>query len=144
MDATKPRRPAPVRQPGVALEDRLSPQGPEAALPLSAEQVYHDYAPRVYNMARRMVRNDVDAEDVTQDVLLQVIRKLPSFRGEAAFPTWLHRVTVNAALSHRRRQAVRDEGRHSLDAHNEEAAAATATQSPPPDDLLADHETQQL
>jgi RNA polymerase sigma-70 factor (ECF subfamily) len=58
-------------------------------------------------MARRMVRNDYDAEDVTQDVLLQVVRKLPSFRGDSAFPTWLHRVTVNAALSHRRREAVR-------------------------------------
>jgi RNA polymerase sigma-70 factor (ECF subfamily) len=60
-------------------------------------------------MARRMVRSDVDAEDVTQDVLLQVVRKLPTFRGESAFPTWLHRVTVNAALSHRRKQAVRQE-----------------------------------
>jgi RNA polymerase sigma-70 factor (ECF subfamily) len=67
------------------------------------EQVYHDYGTRVYNTARRMLRSDLDAEDVTQDVLLQVVRKLPSFRGESAFPTWLHRVTVNAALLHRRR-----------------------------------------
>ena len=79
-----------------------------SALP-TAEQIYHDYAPRVYHMARRMVRNDVDAEDVTQDVLLQVVRNLPTFRGEAAFPTWLHRVTVNTALSHRRKRAVRRE-----------------------------------
>src|SRR5262245_64076333 len=56
--------------------------------PLSAEQVYHDYAPRVYNVARRMVANDTDAEDVTQDVLLQVVRKLQRLRGECAFPTW--------------------------------------------------------
>src|SRR5262245_52030572 len=103
---------------GSVKDDILSPDSPSSSL--SAEQVYHDYAPRVYSVARRMVGSDYDAEDVTQDVLLQVIRKLPSFRGESAFPTWLHRVTVNAALSHRRRQAVRDEGRHSLDAHNEE------------------------
>lgn len=77
----------------------------------SAEQIYHDYAPRVYNMARRMVRSDADAEDVTQDVLLQVVRKLPTFRGEAALPTWLHRVTLNTALSHRRKMAVREEHR---------------------------------
>jgi RNA polymerase sigma-70 factor (ECF subfamily) len=77
---------------------------------LSVEQVCHDYAPRVYSTARRMVRSDADAEDVTQDVLLQVVRKLPSFRGEAALPTWLHRITVNTALSHRRRSAVRQEG----------------------------------
>jgi RNA polymerase sigma-70 factor, ECF subfamily len=78
---------------------------------LSAEQIYHDYAPRVYNMARRMVRSDADAEDVTQDVLLQVVRKLPTFRGESALPTWLHRVTINTAISHRRRRAVREERR---------------------------------
>lgn len=86
-------------------KENLSP------FPLSAEQVFHDYAPRVYHTARRMLRSDVDAEDVTQDVLLQVVRKLPSFRGESAFPTWLHRVTVNTALSHRRKQAVREERR---------------------------------
>src|SRR5690349_15066550 len=73
---------------------------------LTAEQVYHDYGPRVYHVARKMLRSDMDAEDVTQDVLLQVVRKLPSFRGAAAFPTWLHRVTVNAALAHRRKRAT--------------------------------------
>jgi RNA polymerase sigma-70 factor (ECF subfamily) len=62
-------------------------------------------------MARRMVRSDADAEDVTQDVLLQVVRKLPTFRGESALPTWLHRVTINAALSHRRKHAVREQHR---------------------------------
>src|SRR3984957_17875333 len=86
-------------------EDNHSPH------PLSVEQVVHAYAPRVYNTARRMLRSDVDAEDVTQDVLLQVVRKLPTFRGDSAFPTWLHRVTVNAALSHRRKLAVRKEDR---------------------------------
>src|SRR5947209_12916762 len=76
---------------------------------LTAERVYQDYAPRVYKMARRMVSNEKDAEDVTQEVFLQVVRKLPTFRGESAFPTWLHRVTVNAALAHRRKQAVRED-----------------------------------
>ncbi len=64
-----------------------------------------------YHIARKMVRSEPDAEDVTQDVLLQVVRKLPTFRGESAFPTWLHRITVNAALSYRRKQAVRDDKR---------------------------------
>jgi RNA polymerase sigma-70 factor, ECF subfamily len=78
---------------------------------LTPERVFRDYAPRVYNLARRMLGNDADAEDVTQDVLLQVVRKLDTFRGESAFPTWLHRVTVNAALAHRRKRAVREEHR---------------------------------
>ncbi len=76
---------------------------------LTAEQVYRDYAPRVYNLARRMLGNNADAEDVTQDVLLQVVRKLSTFRGESAFSTWLHRVTVNAALAHRRKRASHHE-----------------------------------
>jgi RNA polymerase sigma-70 factor (ECF subfamily) len=76
---------------------------------LTAEQVFRDYAPRVYNLARRMLGNEADAEDVTQDVLLQVVRKLDTFRGESAFPTWLHRVTVNAALAHRRKRANREQ-----------------------------------
>jgi RNA polymerase sigma-70 factor (ECF subfamily) len=75
--------------------------------PWTPEQVFQDYAPRIYNLARRMLGSDADAEDVTQDVLLQVVRKLDTFRGEAALPTWLHRITVNAALAHRRKRAVR-------------------------------------
>src|SRR5438132_9199195 len=81
----------------------------DTAPPLTAEQVFRDHAPRVYNLARRMLGNDADAEDVTQDVLVQVVRKLGTFRGEANLGTWLHRVTVNAALAHRRKRARRDE-----------------------------------
>src|SRR5262245_57483255 len=96
--------------------DDLSPRGADSPAlwnlptqPLTAEQVYHAYGPRVYHVARKMLRCEDDAEDVTQDVLLQVVRKLPSFRGAAAFPTWLHRVTVNAALAHRRKRATERE-----------------------------------
>jgi RNA polymerase sigma-70 factor (ECF subfamily) len=75
--------------------------------PVTAETVFRDYAPRIYHIARRMLGNDADAEDVAQDVLLQVIRKLDTFRGESALGTWLHRVTVNAALAHRQKRATR-------------------------------------
>jgi RNA polymerase sigma-70 factor (ECF subfamily) len=78
---------------------------PKPDLNLTPETVFREYAPRVYSVARRMMGNDADAEDVTQDVLLQVIRKLDTFRGEAQFPTWLHRVTVNTALAHREKRA---------------------------------------
>ena len=74
---------------------------------LTPELVFREYAPRIYNLARRMLGNDADAEDVTQDVLLQVVRKLDTFRGEAQIGTWLHRVTVNAALAHRQKRANR-------------------------------------
>src|SRR6516165_7047974 len=100
------------------MEDHKSSDGTRAGSSLGGDQaaltperVFRDYAPRIYNLARRMLSNDADAEDVTQDVLLQVVRKLGTFRGEAAFPTWLHRVTVNAALAHRRKRASREEHR---------------------------------
>src|ERR1051325_7829223 len=74
---------------------------------LTPEKVMRDYGPRVYHLARRMLGNDADAEDVAQDVLLQVVRKLHTFRGESDPATWLHRVTVNAALAHREKRARR-------------------------------------
>jgi RNA polymerase sigma-70 factor, ECF subfamily len=74
---------------------------------LTPEKVFHQYAPWVYNLARRMLGNDADAEDVTQDVLLQIVRKLDTFRGDAQFKTWLYRLTVNAALAHRKKRARR-------------------------------------
>lgn len=74
---------------------------------LTPELVFREYAPRIYSIARRMLGNDADAEDVTQEVLLQVIRKLDTFRGDSQFGTWLHRVTVNAALALRQKRANR-------------------------------------
>lgn len=50
----------------------------------------------MYNLALRMTGREEDARDATQDAFLTALRKLASFRGEAAFTTWLHRVTVNA------------------------------------------------
>ena len=75
--------------------------------PVTAELVFREHAPRIYNIARRMLGNDADAEDVTQDVLLQVIRKIDTFRGDSQLSTWLHRVTVNAALAFRQKRSNR-------------------------------------
>jgi RNA polymerase sigma-70 factor (ECF subfamily) len=78
---------------------------PPVAPALTPERVFREHASRIYNLARRMLSNEADVEDVTQEVLLQVVRKLDTFRGEAELTTWLHRVTVNACLVHRRKQA---------------------------------------
>jgi RNA polymerase sigma-70 factor (ECF subfamily) len=71
----------------------------------AVEEVFRAYGPRVYSTALGMLANVADAEDVLQDVLLQVVRKLDTFRGDSSFLTWLHRVTVNAVLLHRRKRA---------------------------------------
>jgi RNA polymerase sigma-70 factor (ECF subfamily) len=82
-------------------------EGHDPPARLTAEAVFHQHARRIYNLARRMLSNDADVEDVAQDVLLQVVRKLHTFRGDSDLTTWLHRVTVNAVLEHRRKQAPR-------------------------------------
>jgi RNA polymerase sigma-70 factor (ECF subfamily) len=122
---------------------------PATAPPVpSPETLFRDHAPRVYNLARRMLGNDADAEDVTQDVLLTVLRKLGTFRGDAAFPTWLHRVTVNAALAHRRRRATRENHQEHdpLDRFQENGHVAEPVRrwSIEPGEVLQDRETQEL
>jgi RNA polymerase sigma-70 factor (ECF subfamily) len=71
--------------------------------------MFHLHRARVYNLARRMLVNEADAEDVLQDVFLQVTRKVDTFRGNSDITTWLHRLTVNAARMHLRRAARREE-----------------------------------
>jgi RNA polymerase sigma-70 factor (ECF subfamily) len=60
---------------------------------------------RVYNLALRMMGREEDARDATQDAFLAALRKLSSFRGDAAFTTWLHRITVNACYDLLRKRA---------------------------------------
>src|SRR4029453_2706289 len=72
-------------------------------------ELYQSHYRRVYGLCLRMTRNASDAEDLTQDVFVQVFRKLKTFRGESSFSTWLHRLTVNEVLMHFRRPVVRME-----------------------------------
>jgi RNA polymerase sigma-70 factor, ECF subfamily len=59
---------------------------------------------RVYNLAYRMLGGPEDARDATQDAFLSCFRHLPTFRGDAAFSTWLHRIAVNACYDMVRRR----------------------------------------
>jgi RNA polymerase sigma-70 factor (ECF subfamily) len=57
------------------------------------------YGPRIHQLAFRYLKNWEDAEEVTQDVLLKVFRKIAAFRGDAALSSWIYRITFNAAMS---------------------------------------------
>ena len=57
------------------------------------------YGQRIYQLAFRYVRNREDAEEVTQDVLFKVFRKIGAFRGDAALSSWIFRITFNTAMS---------------------------------------------
>jgi RNA polymerase sigma-70 factor, ECF subfamily len=73
------------------------------------DELYRKHYRRVYSICLRMTGNVAEAEDLTHEVFIQLHRKLGSFRGEAAFTTWLHRLTVNQVLMHFRKRSVRSE-----------------------------------
>lgn len=78
-------------------------------------RLLEDHGPRLLATARRILRNEEEARDALQEAFLQAFRSLDSFRGDAALSTWLHRITVNAALA-RIRSRDRRPGEESLDA----------------------------
>jgi RNA polymerase sigma-70 factor (ECF subfamily) len=57
------------------------------------------YGPRIHQLAFRYLKNWEDAEEVTQDVLMKVHRKIEAFRGDAALSSWIYRITFNTAMS---------------------------------------------
>jgi RNA polymerase sigma-70 factor (ECF subfamily) len=65
-------------------------------------ELYRRYAPRVFAVVRRLAGDDALAEDWAQEAWIRAIRALPTFRGDARFSTWLHRIAVNSALHGRR------------------------------------------
>jgi RNA polymerase sigma-70 factor (ECF subfamily) len=86
---------APMRDPqNDELLSRLQ-SGDERALADLADA----YGTKIYQLAFRYLRNKEDAEEVTQDVLFKVYRKVGEFRGDAALSSWIYRITFNAAMS---------------------------------------------
>ena len=71
------------------------------------EELYQRHNRRVYSLCLRMTQNVSEAEDLAQEAFIQLFRKIGSFRGESAFTTWLHRLTVNQVLMHFRKRSVK-------------------------------------
>lgn len=105
------------RSSAVALEDDMAStrregptpppptqQSPGEVLIKEFDALYQMHHRRVYRQCFRMLGSPEDAEDLTQEVFLQVFRKAHTFRGEASFSTWLHRLTINTVLMRFRRQ----------------------------------------
>jgi RNA polymerase sigma-70 factor (ECF subfamily) len=84
------------------------------------------YGPKIYQLAFRYLRSREDAEEITQDVLFKVHRKVREFRGDAALSSWIYRITFNAAMSRLRTvryQRSQDTDRQSSSADVESTAA---------------------
>jgi len=86
------------------LVERL--QGQEAG---AVEELVDRYGARIYRLARRLLNDPRDVEEVTQDVLLTIVAKIHTFRGEAAFSSWIYRIATNAAYERLRFRGSRPE-----------------------------------
>lgn len=69
---------------------------------LAFERLYRTHVNRVYSLCARMSGSRAKGEELTQDVFVRTWEKLPQFRGESAFSTWLHRLAVNVVLNARK------------------------------------------
>jgi RNA polymerase sigma-70 factor (ECF subfamily) len=103
-------------------------QGDAAAF----EVLYHAHKRRVYSLCLRMIGDPAEAEDLAQEAFLQMFRKIGTFRGDAAFSTWLHRLTVNLVLMRLRKKglwttSLDDPGPDSEDSRPMEIGTADAT-----------------
>jgi RNA polymerase sigma-70 factor (ECF subfamily) len=70
------------------------------------QALYDRHKRRVYSLCLRMTSNTAEAEDLAQEAFLQLYRKIGTFRGESAFSTWLHRLSVNVVLMHLRKKSL--------------------------------------
>lgn len=107
------------------LLDRLK-SGDEQAMAELADL----YGSKIYQLAFRYLRNKEDAEEITQDVLFKVYRKVGAFRGDAALSSWIYRITFNAAMSRLRTaryQRTQDEERQVSQSADGEPTPASRT-----------------
>ncbi len=119
------------------LVERLR-EGDATAVPV----LQTTYGARIYQLAFRYMKNREDAEEVTQDVLLRVFRKIDAVRGDAALSSWIYRITFNTAMSrlrtlkHRRPAEVPYETGSRTDLANPGAPREVADWSDLADDQL--------
>jgi RNA polymerase sigma-70 factor (ECF subfamily) len=115
---------------GIESDVAMAARGDSSAF----ERIYRTHAAKVHSLARRMIGSH-EADEITQDVFVRTWQKLGTFRGDAAFGTWLHRLAVNVIIERRRSYAIQRE-RFSDD----QAAIEAALVAPARSDLRMDFE----
>ena len=111
----------------------------QAGEPDAVAELASTYGTKIYQLAFRYLKNREDAEEVTQDVLYKVYRKVSAFRGDAALSSWIYRITFNAAMSRLRTaryQRAQAEERQSADTDPKAATPDVADWSNLADDQL--------
>src|SRR5271163_2449660 len=120
-DTVSASRQAEVRELNDADVVRLAQQGDAAAF----ERIYRLHSRKVYTLCLRMVGDRTDAEDLTQEVFLQLFRKIQQFRGESAFSTWLHRMAVNVVLMRFRKKRLAEQSLETITNPEDGSSAAS-------------------
>ncbi len=92
------------RRPGDELNEAEAIERAKQGDAQAFQDLYDKHKRRVYSLCLRMTANTAEAEDLTQEAFLQLYRKIGTFRGESAFSTWLHRLSVNVVLMHLRKK----------------------------------------
>ena len=90
------------------------------------ESVYRAHFPQIYALCRRMIGDESEARDLVQDVFVRAWQRLPTFRGQSALGTWLHRLAVNVVLE-QLRSAKRDVARFIDESDNDALPARSAS-----------------
>ena len=122
----------PNHEPSEAEAVQLARNGDQSVF----ESLYRLHSRRVYALCLRMVRDTAEAEDLTQETFLLVFRKLHTFRGESAFSTWLHRLTVNLVLMRLRKKSLPLVSIEAAANPDEETASANLSELGAPDLML--------
>ena len=93
-------------------EDRRLIERLQARDEAAVHELAERYGPRIYQLALRQMKNPEDAEEVTQDVLVKVYRKIGAFRGDSALSSWIYRITFNTAMSRLRTSKLERAAQH--------------------------------
>ena len=112
-------QPAPASSCDAELIARAQ-RGEESAF----EAIYHAHKRRVYHLCFRMIGNAAEAEELTQEAFMRLFRKIHTFRGDSAFSTWLHRLSVNVVLMRLRKKTVKETSIESSEEFEESALSA--------------------
>ncbi len=114
-------------------QDRLLIAGLQRGDQAAVRRLAELYGPKIHQLALRHMKNREDAEEVTQDVLMKVYRKIDAFRGDSALSSWIYRITFNTAMSRLRQrkgeraaEQERDRALAALEASDDGTQRATA------------------
>ena len=113
-DSPQEQKAVQLQDPAPQVSPPPAPLSPDAEILARAQagdhhafaHLYSLHKRRIYSLCLRMVGNVAEAEDLTQEAFLQLHRKIGTFRGDSAFSTWLHRLSINVVLMHLRKKGL--------------------------------------